>query len=313
MLFGLSAAVATGVGYAGSWGGALFDCEASGYSDDAFMGYCSNPAIGDYEHAAYWRGLEPRAVAALRRAEIVTLGDSKSQYAFSSDTMLAYLRGTGRPFYILGFGYGEPGAFPPRLLEKVGAKPKLVIINADPFFLDDLSVAAEEAIHPTLRMRVGDWIKKWAQPAHRWLCETLGACSFRYPDLFRSRSTGAWSWTSILANVHRVAFPPEVKPFSPELAEGIGVRAKAMLKPLGLPPGCVILTEVPDPARGFRAMVEAIHRATGAPVVTVRPAGLLATDEEHMAKESAERWAAAFVAKVRPYVDACLGGSEAGG
>jgi hypothetical protein len=37
----------------------IFSCPASGYSADRYIAYCGGANYGDYEHGAFWFGLEP--------------------------------------------------------------------------------------------------------------------------------------------------------------------------------------------------------------------------------------------------------------
>jgi hypothetical protein len=46
---------------------------------------------------------------------------------------------------VMGFGYGEWSAFSLATLTRSGASPKVLVINADPFFSDKLSRPAREA------------------------------------------------------------------------------------------------------------------------------------------------------------------------
>src|SRR5262249_42639470 len=109
-------------------------CKPEGLNDTNFIAGCSAPLFGDYEHGAYYFGLEGAAVAHLRRAEVLVLGNSKAMFAFSTRATEDAFRRLGVPYYLLGFGYGESQLFPLALIKKYGLRPKALIINADPFF-----------------------------------------------------------------------------------------------------------------------------------------------------------------------------------
>jgi hypothetical protein len=49
-------------------------------------------------------------------------------------------------FFVMGFGYGELSPFSLAVLKRWKASPKVVVINADPFFVDVLSEPAKEAL-----------------------------------------------------------------------------------------------------------------------------------------------------------------------
>ena len=94
----------------------------------AFLAYCDTPSFGYYEHGAYYFGLEPEAVDRLKRAEVVFLGNSHAQFAFSTDEVESYFAKRTVPIYLLGLPYGEQGRFPLRLIEKYQLRPKLLVI-----------------------------------------------------------------------------------------------------------------------------------------------------------------------------------------
>src|SRR5690349_12039247 len=50
----------------------------------AFLAFCESPRYGDYEHGAYYFDLEPEAIEALKKAEVLFLGNSRAQFAFST-------------------------------------------------------------------------------------------------------------------------------------------------------------------------------------------------------------------------------------
>src|SRR5262249_4877971 len=105
------------------------NCRSSGYSVDDFLAYCRSSHYGDYEHGALYYGLEPSARDNIRNAQVIFLGSSKIQAAFSSKAVRAYFGKHGIPFFVLGFGYGESSPFASAILKRLGASPKVLVIN----------------------------------------------------------------------------------------------------------------------------------------------------------------------------------------
>src|SRR5262245_22071711 len=62
----------------------IFSCPAEGYGSDRFLEYCQADGYGDYDHGALLFGLEPEAEQSARDAEVVFLGNSREQFAFST-------------------------------------------------------------------------------------------------------------------------------------------------------------------------------------------------------------------------------------
>ena len=67
------------------WSANVSSCRAPG-GDHQFLAYCTHPWFGDYEHAVYGWGWRPDAVRSAREAEVLFLGSSTSQVAFSSES-----------------------------------------------------------------------------------------------------------------------------------------------------------------------------------------------------------------------------------
>src|SRR5262245_39081366 len=62
----------------------IFSCPASGYTSDSYLAYCNTSGYGDYDHAAFWFGLEPSAHDSAGAADVVFLGNSRLQVGFST-------------------------------------------------------------------------------------------------------------------------------------------------------------------------------------------------------------------------------------
>src|ERR1700743_3306970 len=54
----------------------IFACPAS-YGTTAYLSDCNSTAYGDYDHGAFWFGLEPEARRAASNARVLVLGNSR--------------------------------------------------------------------------------------------------------------------------------------------------------------------------------------------------------------------------------------------
>src|SRR5688572_16088191 len=61
----------------------VFACQ-SGYGPGQYLAYCNVEGYGEYDHGAFWFELEPDTHAAAREAEVIFLGNSRLQFAFST-------------------------------------------------------------------------------------------------------------------------------------------------------------------------------------------------------------------------------------
>src|SRR5277367_6166143 len=62
----------------------IFACQASLYSSDRYIASCNGTRYADYEHGAFAFDLEPKAENFARDADVLFLGNSRLQFAFST-------------------------------------------------------------------------------------------------------------------------------------------------------------------------------------------------------------------------------------
>ncbi len=100
----------------------IFSCQASGYDSDGYLGYCGATSYGDYDHGAIWFGLEPAASAAAANAQVLFLGNSRTQFAFSSKATADWFSSLSESYYLLGFSHFENYTFEAPLLQQAAPK-----------------------------------------------------------------------------------------------------------------------------------------------------------------------------------------------
>ena len=135
------------------------------------------------------------------------------------------------------------------------------------------------------------------------MCSRLPALCGKEISYYRQRDTGQWVLDGS-RGLTPSGIDPEL-PVDPELvAEGkeIGER---FIADLGVDRACVFLTYVPTKQNG-RATAEALAGALGFPLISPRIEGLRTFDASHLDPESADRFAAAFVAEAGPRLLECL-------
>src|SRR5580698_3721727 len=65
----------------------VFSCPGTGYSATRFLAYCYAKQYGDFEHGAFWFGLEPALLSSVQASDVIFLGNSRMQFGFSSETV----------------------------------------------------------------------------------------------------------------------------------------------------------------------------------------------------------------------------------
>lgn len=302
-------AVAAVIGFAANTRlNSIAACTGEGYRSDTYLAYCEASGYGNFEHGALYLSLVPEAVENLREADVLMLGSSRVQRAFSTQATEDFFRRIGASFYVTGFGYGENVAFAEALFDHLSLRPKAVIVNADPFFDTDLSWPARTL----LKMENGEDIyehKEAWQAVHRELCAGDGAvdwlCGDR-PAIFRSVKDGRWT----LANYG----PVQPKPIQPAGEERwlderdlLAERAERFLDDLeaaGVPRACVLFTVIPSDFATYDTARYVAGR-TGVEMKEVRLPDLRTTDGSHLTPESAERWSAAQLDRMASRLQDC--------
>jgi hypothetical protein len=285
----------------------ITNCHGEGYSSDRFLAYCESTDYGDYEHGALYYDLEPEAIGALRAADILIFGNSRTQVAFSTRAVDAFAAAHNWSIYRLGFGFVEESAFPERLIRRYHLRPRVIIVNVDPFFTGNGSNVSNALLSGT------DWlgtylhllIERLAQRVQRATCAAhlsrLTCGNAR--TIYRSRIDGTWDITYFRKPER---FPVVIDPDREmDIAPRAIAVAREFLATASLSPSCMILTTVPD---NFATplLVQTIAHALGSPLVEAKADGLSTFDLGHLDAPSAQRWSAQFLNQAEPLISACL-------
>jgi hypothetical protein len=305
-------AVAAAAGIlAGSVGQVALDnvsCRSSGYGGGAFLAYCQSTSYGSYEHGALYHGVEPGVSASLRKAQVVFLGSSRAQVAFSSTAVRRYFRSRDIRFFLMGFGHGEQSQFAQALIAKWRLSPKVLVINTDPFFIEKLSPPAREAIDggPAYLWRLA--LKMLFQRVHRAACAIpWSPCPESDGSIFRSAEDGQWSWIRSYAADRTVPVDraTQQKP-TPEALARTRDLGERFLADVGIDRRCVVLTGTPNSSLDATSVAESLAPALGTRSISPPMDGLATLDGEHLNPASAERWSALLVEALTPILAECL-------
>jgi ferredoxin len=290
-------------------------CRTQPRGPDDFLAYCQSVRYGDYEHGALYYGLEPKVRESIRAAQVLFLGSSRLQAAFAANATREYFRARGIRYFVMGFGYGGASAFEQPVMERSGASPKVIVINADPFFVqpNNLSEPAREAIKGGQGYLWRLTTKMAFQRVQRIICRAVPLCPESEPSIFRSATDGQWNWIGPYIKEGEVPIDQEIKErlpqFEIERAKTIG---EMFLNRIGLNRRCVVLTGIPtnglNSTEVAKVLATALHTRFLAPKID----GIATVDRGHLNSRSAELWSAAFVEALTPIVNECLDGQLVG-
>jgi hypothetical protein len=286
----------------------IFACPAA-YGDVAYLSDCNATNYGDYDHGAFWFGLEPKAQLAAGKARVLFLGNSRIQFAMSSPATARWFDERSIPFYSMGFSHYESITFVTPVLDRVKPQPRAYVINAERFFAEWLSPASRRIVYERdARARYEE--KRFWQRLHKPLCSTLPALCGSDFAVYRTVGNGIW-FTSGAKPDGRVgvadgpAADAEQWPHFIELAN-------RFVGQLPVDRQCVVLTIVPSRSTR-RAETQAIAQALGVPFIAPNVEGLTTFDGSHLDSRSAALWSAAFLNAAGALLERCAGAGAAGG
>jgi hypothetical protein len=280
----------------------IFSCTASGYKSGAYLAYCNSTGYGDYDHGAFWFRLEPDAAAAAAHARVLFLGNSRTEFAFSTKTTARWFAFLQERYYILGFSHSENYTFETPLLRQLRAKPKVLVINIDSFFERSETAPGRAVMREEATGAHYEEKRRWQQ-IHRAVCSAVSAVCGNQGAFFRFPADGAWFVTGGPFQGAPVSYDESVD--KKQLA-AFTALAKDILPRMEEWPACTILTVVP--ARNTQlGTARALALALGSKLVAPVPPRLATFDGVHLDPESAERWSTAFFQQAGPQVRKCLG------
>ena len=284
-------------------------CNQTGYAPTRFMGFCGSDKIGSYEHAAFYHNLEPDMTRHLQAADVLVLGNSRALYGFSTQAVHDYFAARGLKYFVMAFGYSEKSGFALAIIKRYQLKPKMMIINADPFFFHHISATGVDAMREDIGNRLMVYAKKWGQNISRRTCPVFG-CVERAGSIFRDRVNGRWFWRDTLISDKAVG------PFDPAAMKNVDnyfpheksvAAGKAFIAAVPVRPDCMILTAVPTPQGNFQHVAEILGPPLGLPTVNTVVPNLMTVDGEHLNTDSSERWSRSVIEAMDPYIRRCTG------
>jgi hypothetical protein len=280
----------------------IFSCPADGYSADRYLAYCHGTSYADYEHGAFQFDLEPTARGFARDADVLFLGNSRLQIAFSTTATADWFSATSARYYLMGFLYFENATFAEELLRTIRPRAKVYVINVDDFFERSESPPVKTIFHePDARHKYE--AKQFWQHVHEPTCKALALfCGAKFA-VFRSRETGAYyTEGAVQPKITAVSYDQIVNQDVVDSNTAVAINFVSQFAQ----GKCVILTTVPFVGTKI-GNANAIARGVGAKLVTPESLeGLQTFDGYHLDQQSAERWSQAFFLAAGSKIRACL-------
>jgi hypothetical protein len=280
----------------------IFACSAEGYTPDRYLGYCNARGYGDYEHGAFWFGLERSTQDFAGSATVLFLGNSRLQIALSTAVTADWFSSAGARYFLMGFGYDGNVVFEGALLRKFKPHAKVYVINIDQFFGRFESPPARTVMRDSSAGNQYELKRIW-QFVHERSCKAFPLmCGSRY-TIFRSRETGAYHVQG-LGEFKKRGVSQDLT-IDQAAAQDEAESAREFLSSLPVERDCVILTVIPYAGTKIGTS-NAIAHALGMNLVMPKLDGLQTFDGSHLDQASAERWSEGFLEAAGPSIRKCL-------
>jgi hypothetical protein len=285
----------------------IFACPADGYPPRGYLAYCNTTGYGDYDHGAFWYGLEPESLHFATNAEVLFVGSSRMQFAFSTEATVDWFAARATDYFLLGFSHTVSAKFLTPLLEKMNPKAKVYVINLDRFFDDRESEPVAEIFHGSnVRRRYTQ--KGFWQMLHHPVCAKVPSVCGHTLAFYRNADNG--SWTLKGSAEFKAAEVGDATPSKVQLWEHYANLAANFVSGLPVDRECVILTIAPSAATKTAEGAK-IADALGLNLISPTLDGLRTYDGSHLDMPSAQRWSRAFFDIAGPRIRRCLETSPA--
>lgn len=280
----------------------IFACTASLYEGNSYLGYCGGTDYGDYDHGAFWFGLEPDARQHAAAADVLFVGNSRLQFGFSAPALGHWFSANGLNYYLLGFSNSENYTFLGPLLQDLHPRARAYVIDVDDFFSDQETDPGNDVMHG-LNTRARYKAKRTWQTSHQIICAWQPFLCGDTIAFYRQRETGEWrlGWAAASNQLFEQTDPT----VDYERVARMKPIAEKFISDLGVDRSCIFLTYVP--AANDRTTASALAQALGFDLISPRLEGLQTFDGSHLEPDSAERFVRAFLEVAGPRIQRCLG------
>jgi hypothetical protein len=170
-------------------------CNPSDLSDEWYIALCADV---HHDHGAILFDIDG-ALDGARDADVIFLGNSTTQIAFSNVEVIQFFEAIRMRFFVLGFGYGEAWKFTANAMARHNLKPHVLVVSATGltglWMDEELSAPAKHLLDHPVESYILTSIHSAYQSLQRHYCSggTDSLICFRQGGvLYRSRKNGTW-------------------------------------------------------------------------------------------------------------------------
>lgn len=300
------------------------------------MAQCDDVISPFYRNGALYLGADKKLEKSLREADVVITGNSRTIETFAPNQTDNQIEQYFRNKRLRAYTVAQEGSgfrYRMLLLEKLGIKPKIALINSDDVFVDMMYDANREVIFNPDRFVLPFRATYAAIALQDFVCSSADAdsiwfgsvvrwaqnfyCHGNYKPIWRNVDFGtlALTWTRAPNKnggvIHQVE--PDAQLRYMDFYWG---NATTMLNSDTWKDTCIIFYMIPGIDGTGAGVMRELARRTGRPYVYPdidASKNYFSYDGSHMDLDTSERWTAAFLPLLDPHIDACVAKVKAKG
>jgi hypothetical protein len=291
------------------------------------MAECDTVISPFYRNGALYLGADKELEESLRSADVLVTGNSRTIETFAPKQIDNQIEQYFRKKQLRSFVVAQEGSgfrYRLLLLQKLGIKPKIALINSDDVFVDLLFDANREVIFNPDRFVLTFWADHAAIAWQRFICSSTDTNGFWAGWLTRAQDFYCHGYfRAIWRNAEFGTFPisyPRVPNANggritqlpdPQMVwmEDYWRNARTMLNSDTWRDTCIIFYMIPGKGGSGAEVLRELARRSGRPFVYPdidASKNYFSYDGSHMDLDTSERWTAAFLPLLDPYLDACV-------
>lgn len=299
----------------------ISQCNWKPPGDEFIMAECDSVITPFYRLGALYLNTDSRLIDALRKADVVITGNSRTMHTFAlkqkNNPIEEYFNKQGLKAFIIA-EEGSGFRFRKMVLEKLGIHPKIALINTEDLAADLLEDDNKELIFNPDRFKLPFKVIHLAIELQHSICSSnKDNLIINKLKQYYCHGTISPSWRSLNSGV--VAQPLNRTPTNRQLItmvpdshlssiEIFRKRMHTMLKSKSWAKSCIIFYEIPNPNQFYEVSTQLAHEANKPfvfPVVN-DDKQYFVFDGSHMEIDTAIRWTNEFLPAVEPYLKECL-------
>ncbi|HAT1774466.1 TPA: hypothetical protein ACGG5K_001542 [Legionella pneumophila] len=304
----------------------IAECNWKPPGENYVMAECDPIISPFYRLGSLYLDVDPKLTAALRKADVVITGNSRTLYTFAVNLRNNPIEEYFRKKNLKAFIVAEEGSgfrFRKMVLEKLKIHPKIALINTEDLAADLLEDDNKELIFNQDRFKLPFKIIHFSIEMQHSICTSKKQnlimkklkdfyCHGLITPSWRSLSTGVVAQTNkrIPTNRQLITMTSDTHIDSIDIFRR---RMHTMFKSKAWRDSCVIFYEIPNPNQFFEVSTQ-LAREAEKPFIfpSISPEkSYFVFDGSHMEKDTAIRWTNEFLQILDPYLNKCLAKSYA--